>query len=100
MQKTSTKGTFLAKMLALLIISFSLSFQAHSGVLTPPGNALNFDGVNDFVNCGNSASVQISTGTVEAWIKTANAGTSFRSIVTKGGAWSLFLQDNILIAYD
>jgi hypothetical protein len=64
------------------------------------GNALNFDGVDDYVNCTNNAALQITTGTIEAWIKTSNAGSSYRGIVTKQSAYSLFLNNNILIAYD
>ena len=63
-------------------------------------SALSFDGTNDLVNCGNAASVQLATGTIEAWIKTSGAGASFRSIVAKPLAYSLFLKDNVLIAYD
>jgi hypothetical protein len=39
--------------------------------MEPPGNALDFDGTNDFVDCGNDASLQItgSNITIEAWIK-------------------------------
>jgi hypothetical protein len=62
-------------------------------------NALNFDGTNDFVNCGNAASLQLSTGTIEAWVKTSNAGTGFRGIVVKNSAYGLFMNDNVLIGY-
>lgn len=62
-------------------------------------NALNFDGTNDFVNCGNAASLQLSTGTIEAWIKTSNAGAGFRGIVVKNSAYGLFMNDNVLIGY-
>ena len=34
------------------------------------GNALNFDGNNDYVNCGNDASLKPTSVTVSAWIKT------------------------------
>ncbi len=62
--------------------------------------ALNFDGVNDGVVINNSASVQLTTGTAEAWIKTSNAGSSWRGIVVKQWAYSLFLYNNELICYD
>jgi hypothetical protein len=75
-----------------------------SGTITvtsaPPGNALNFDGSNDFVNCGNNSNVQINQGTVEAWIKTANAGTGYRGIVVKQRAYGIYLVDNVLQLYD
>ena len=50
------------------------------------GYALDFDGTNDFGNCGNNASVQI-TGkaiTMEAWIKPTKVGTM--AIIKKTGA--------------
>ncbi|MEO7309093.1 MAG: choice-of-anchor D domain-containing protein [Chitinophagaceae bacterium] len=42
---------------------------------TTQGAALNFDGVNDFVSCGNNTSLQIDNQiTVEAWVNTAAGG--------------------------
>jgi PKD repeat protein len=67
--------------------------------ITPPGNALAFDGNNDYVNCGNNASVQLNQGTIEAWIKTPNAGSLERAILVKQGAYGLFLVDNVLQMY-
>ena len=67
--------------------------------MIPPGNALALDGNDDFVNAGNNASVQISQGTLEAWIKTPNAGDSYRGIIVKQFAYALFLMDNVLIAF-
>ncbi|MEI7420845.1 MAG: glycine-rich protein, partial [Prolixibacteraceae bacterium] len=64
------------------------------------GNSLGFDGTNDFVNCGNNSSVQIGQGTIEAWIKTANAGSSYRGILVKWQAYGLFLLDNVLVTWD
>jgi hypothetical protein len=81
--------TFLVLFLLLGTGAKSLSAQ----------NALNFDGTNDFVNCGNAASLQLSTGTIEAWVKTSNAGTGFRGIVVKNSAYGLFMNDNVLIGY-
>ena len=53
------------------------------------GKALEFDGVNDHVNCGNDLSVKLNVGTIEAWFKTSNAGTSYRGIAGKPHAWAL-----------
>ena len=63
-------------------------------------NALNFDGTNDIVNAGNGTSLQINRGTIEAWIKTGNAGSQYRAIVCKPYAFGLFLSNNVLVAYD
>lgn len=61
-------------------------------------NALNFDGVDDFVNCGNPTAFQSNKITMEAWIK-AKPASGYRGIVTKQGAYSLYLSNNILISH-
>lgn len=74
-----------------------------SGATVTPGKvgqALSFDGVDDSVNAGNAASLQLTTGTISAWIKTTGAGSSYRAIVVKGNAYGLFLKDNVLMLYD
>ncbi|MFA8344245.1 MAG: LamG-like jellyroll fold domain-containing protein, partial [Rhodothermaceae bacterium] len=72
------------------------SFTTGAGILDTSNNALNFDGVDDFVNCGNDASLQI-TGreiTIEAWVnaETFKAETWQGVILAKdqGGAGSDF----------
>ena len=62
-------------------------------------NALHFDGNDDYVNCSNNSTLQINTGTVEAWIKTANAGAGYRGIIIKQDAYGLYLKDNQLITF-
>jgi Concanavalin A-like lectin/glucanases superfamily len=62
--------------------------------------AAGFDGVNDYVSAGNPASLQLATGTVEAWIKTSNAGTGWRDIINKKNAFALSLDTNVLSIYD
>jgi hypothetical protein len=62
-------------------------------------NGLNLDGANDYVNCGNASNLQISTGTIEAWVKTAGAGASYRGIIIKQDAYGLYLKDNELLTY-
>jgi len=49
---------------------------------TVPGNTLWFDGSNDWVNCGNDSSLQLTVGaiTLEAWIK----ADTWRSNVWEG----------------
>ncbi|MBE2290271.1 MAG: hypothetical protein IAE95_11995, partial [Chitinophagaceae bacterium] len=66
----------------------------------PKREAMNFDGSNDIIIASNNAATQLSSGTVEAWFKTSNAGSSWRGIVTKQWAYGLFLYDNELVAYD
>jgi hypothetical protein len=64
------------------------------------GQALGFNGVNQYVDAGNNVNVQLGTGSVSAWIKTTNAGTSYRGIVTKQFAYGMFLNDNVLMVFD
>ena len=84
-----------------------LSGNGNTGTLTngPTYNSANsgsivFDGTDDKVDCGNSGSLQITQGTIIAWIKADNGNSAFNGIITKQFAWSLFVKDNILISYD
>ena len=61
--------------------------------------ALQFDGVNDLVVGVNSTSLKITQGTLEAWIKTSNAGNFYRGIIVKHGSYGFYLLDNVLVAY-
>ncbi len=49
------------------------------------GNALAFDGVNDYVSAGNSPSLNITDAlTIEAWIKFLNLSDGYGTAITKG----------------
>ncbi len=81
----------------------------HGGLLNGPtwvasgsGLALSFDGVNDFVK---ATEIPFRTSglpnlTFGCWFRTANAGSSFRGLVVKQGEYGLFLNGNLLSAYD
>ncbi|MDI6891330.1 MAG: hypothetical protein QMC83_10420, partial [Thermodesulfovibrionales bacterium] len=70
------------------------SGNANNGTLTngpkwttgKSGGALSFDGIDDYVDCGNKPSLDFSTNdfTVEVWAK-AVGGTFGRGIINKGG---------------
>ncbi len=62
--------------------------------------ALNFDGVDDYIDCSNDPALQLSELTLEAWFRTNDAGTYFRGLVVKQGAYGIFIVDNILYTYD
>jgi hypothetical protein len=86
---------------------YDLSYSGNNGTLTngptyssSNGGSIVFDGTNDYVNCGNSASVQINQGTISAWVKTSSPGSSTRGIIAKQGNYGLFTIDGVLIAYD
>ena len=64
------------------------------------GGSIVFDGANDYINCGNASNLQITVGTIGAWVKTSTPGGSFRSIIAKQNAWGLFVADSVLVTYD
>jgi hypothetical protein len=76
--------------LFLLLNYFSINAQ----------NALSFDGVDDYVLGTNNESLQLTKGTIEAWIKTNNAGTNYRAIVVKSYNYGIFLHNNVLVVFE
>jgi hypothetical protein len=63
-------------------------------------NGLNFDGVDDRVFTTNDVKFQVNVGSIEGWIKTGNAGASYRAAFGKHSAYCLYLLDNTLSIYD
>ncbi|MDD5653437.1 MAG: DUF2341 domain-containing protein, partial [Candidatus Omnitrophica bacterium] len=63
------------------------------------GRAISFNGTNNYIDCGNAAGLQLTTGTIGAWIKTSNPGTGLRAILTKGNAYGTFLSDSVVGLY-
>jgi len=59
-----------------------------------------FDGSNDYINFGNSSTLQQTSGTLSAWAKASSPGGGYRGIIAKQGAYGLFYTDSILVAYD
>ena len=64
------------------------------------GGSVVFDGTDDYVNCGNAINLQITVGTISAWVKTSTPGSSYRGIIVKQNTWGLFVKDSILLSYD
>jgi len=84
---------------------YDISGNTNNGTLTNGPTfdsigAIVFDGTNDYVNCGNASNLQITVGTIGAWVKTSTPGGSFRSIIAKQNAWGLFVADSVLVTYD
>lgn len=50
-----------------------------------------FDGINDYINCGNDASLQISNGTAGCWVRAPSPGDGYRGVLVKEGAYGIFL---------
>ena len=59
-----------------------------------------FDGTNDYINFGNSSTLQQTSGTISAWAKTSAPGGSYRGIIAKQGAYGLFYVTGQLWIYD
>jgi hypothetical protein len=59
--------------------------------MTPPGNALDFDGYDDYVSLPNESNFDFtSTITIEVWLNVDAFDKDWQAIVTKGdGAWRL-----------
>ena len=91
MKKTKTLlGIFLN--LAFIFLSIEINAQTE--------NALNFDGINDYVSLPSSTHNQIvSSGTLEAWIKTSDNNSNYRGIVLRSNHYGLFLYNNKLATY-
>jgi hypothetical protein len=64
------------------------------------GGTIVFDGVDDYVNCGNSSNLQINQGTISVWVKTSTPGSSFRGIISKQNNYGLFTNNGVLATYD
>jgi len=61
------------------------------------GGSIVFDGTDDYVDCGNASSVNLTSAiTTSAWIKKPHA-TNYQAIIDKGrdnfGAWSFALNE-------
>jgi hypothetical protein len=61
--------------------------------------AYSFDGNNDYIDCGNNSTLQIATGTISAWIKTANC-PGVCLIAAKQQAYGIFLNNNTVWLWD
>jgi len=75
-------------------------FNSPTPIAGKVDGALDFDGIGDFVNAGNPANLKLTTGTVDAWIKTSDAGSNFRGIAVKTDAYGMFLKNNVFGIFD
>jgi hypothetical protein len=64
--------------------------------------SLSFNGSTDRVLVGDPASLQIDNShvTLSAWVKTSNAGSSYRDVLSKDHAFAISLKDNVVGTYD
>jgi len=59
-----------------------------------------FDGSDDYINFGNSSTLQQSSGTLSVWAKASSPGGSYRGIIAKQGSYGLFYVTGQLWIYD
>jgi len=83
---------------------FSISFWLeNSGFAGSSGGVVGncfWNNPKNGIKCGNDTSIQATQYSISCWIKTSDAGSSFRGIVVKQLAFSLFLNNNQLVVYD
>jgi len=76
------------------VLTFNLSPKFSSGG-TYQNYALQFDGIDDYINCGNNPSLNITKEiTIGAWIYLDSLPDHYMIIVDKGEQWSLFIDEN------
>lgn len=80
-----------------------LSGRSNTGTMsnvTYSAGEMSFNGSTSRVDCGNAASLQITTGSIGAWFKANNGNSGYNGIIVKQFAWGLFVLDNYLEVYD
>jgi hypothetical protein len=81
-----------------------ISGKSNNGLIlngpTYNNNYFSFDGINDYVNCGNNSSLQITKGSISVWVRTTTPGSGYRGIITKREAWGIFTFNNELVVFD
>jgi len=92
-EKTHNLGkVFALTALGVLILAIALPQMADA---QGAGKALDFDGSDDYVDCGNDASLNITSAiTLEAWVKFADLTQSKKSIISKSqyGAYAFAMD--------
>ncbi len=85
------------KIIQLVVLAFVMSTTVSAQI---GGNALELDGANDYVNCGNGSNFNI-TGTaitIEAWIYTKNINQNWQAIAGKqthaSGVFTLIIDSD------
>jgi len=71
-----------------------------SNTISNAQTSLNFDGSNDYITGTNNASLHLTQGTIEAWIKTNDAGSNYRGILVKQYAYGIFLESNKVMIFE
>lgn len=64
------------------------------------GGSIVFDGVDDYADCGNNASVKLTSGAVNVWMKTTSTTAAYQGIVTKALNYGIYNYGGNLLLYD
>jgi hypothetical protein len=64
-----------------------------------------FNGKNNIVDFANPSVLQITSGSINIWFRAiqapvVGAGGGFNGLITKQGAWGLFMSGSLLVTYD
>jgi hypothetical protein len=59
-----------------------------------------FNGTNQYNLISNSATLQLSTGSLSVWAKTSSPGAGFRGIIAKQFSYGIFYDGGVLVSYD
>jgi hypothetical protein len=81
-------------------LTFLVSLLFLSNTISNAQTSLNFDGSNDYITGTNNASLHLTQGTIEAWIKTNDAGSNYRGILVKQYAYGIFLESNKVMIFE
>ncbi len=65
-----------------------------------PNKSILLNGTNGYVNVGNPAALQLTSGTLEAWFKTSDNSAAYHNILQKQNAYAIMMNTGILGEYD
>ena len=84
------------KITVFIVIAFLLALPSYA----QPAKALNFDGIDDFVDCGVNAgfsNLGLTGFTLEAWINLSDV-SNVNSVVRKCGDYNFYISEGTLHA--
>jgi hypothetical protein len=77
-----------------------VTFGVAGALAHDSSKAATFDGSSGWIDAGNPSSLQVSNGTIEAWIKTTNTDSTYHAVALKWYAYSLFVHNGHIVTYD
>ncbi len=83
-----------------LINSLNANLTNGVGFTSSNNGSFTFDGVDDYLDFGNSSLVRQNSATISAWVKASSPGSNFRGIFAKQYAYGLFYLNSVLVIFD